>query len=289
MSLTVESMTPADIRACTCGNDGYNNNGGMWGNDWAWIIILLLFGYGRNGFGGFGGNAGYGGGIGENYVLATDFATIERKLDGVNNGLCDGFYAQNTNMLNGFANVQNTLCQGFNGLQQTTMQGFHGVDNAICTLGYQGAQHANNISRQISDCCCDTKGAIKDVAYGNAINTNAIQQQISSCCCDLEKMNMQSRFDAQAFNCNTLQAIDKLGDRIIDYMANEKVQTLRDENQALRLAASQAKQNEYLISRLGDKCPEPAYIVQPPQQVTFPTNCCGGVNYAAYNNGCGCN
>ena len=26
----------------------------------------------------------------------------------------------------------------------------------------------------------------------------------------------------------------------------------------------------------------------PPQQVTFPTNCCGGVNYASYNNGCGC-
>ena len=97
---------------------------------------------------------------------------------------------------------------------------------------------------------------------------------------------MQNRFDAQAYNCNTLQAIDKVGDRIIDYLAAEKTQALRDENMALRLAASQAKQNEYLISRLGDKCPEPAYIVQPPQQVTFPTNCCGMVNYAS--NGCGC-
>ena len=96
---------------------------------------------------------------------------------------------------------------------------------------------------------------------------------------------MQNRFDAQAYNCNTLQAIDKVGDRIIDYLAAEKTQALRDENMALRLAASQAKQNEYLISRLGEKCPEPAYIVQPPQQVTFPTNCCGTVNYAS--NGCG--
>lgn len=244
---------------------GYGNNG-LFGNDWAWIVILLLFGWNGRGFGGYGGGFGGGSGVGENYVLATDFATIERKLDGVNNGLCDGFYAQNTNMLNGFAAVQQTLCQGFSG-----------INSSIANLGYQQAQ-----------CCCDVKGAIKDVAYGNERNSWTISKQISDCCCDLEKMNLQNRFDAQAYNCNTLQAIDKVGDRIIDYLAAEKTQTLRDENMALRLAASQAKQNEYLISRLGDKCPEPAYIVQPPQQVTFPTNCCGTVNYAGYNNGCGC-
>lgn len=235
-------------------NGGYGNGNGFFGNDWAWIVILLLFGYGR-GFGGFGG--GYGaGGVGENYVLATDFATIERKLDGVNNGLCDGFYAQNTNMLNGFAGVQQTLCQGFSG-----------VDRSIANLGYQQAQ-----------CCCDVKGAIKDVAYGNAINTNAIQQQISSCCCDLEKANMQNRFDAQAYNCNTLQAIDKVGDRIIDYLANEKTQALRDENFALRLSASQAKQNEVLLGKLSP-CPTPAYVVPNP-------NCC--YQPVSFNT-CGCN
>lgn len=245
-------------------NGGYGNGNGFFGNDWAWIVILLLFGYGGRGFGGgFGG--GYGsGGVGENYVLATDFATIERKLDGVNNGLCDGFYAQNTNMLNGFADVQQTLCQGFSG-----------INSSIANLGYQQAQ-----------CCCDLKGEIKDVAYGNAINTNQLDRRISDCCCDLEKMNMQNRFDMQTYNCNTLTAIDKLGDRIVDYLTQDKIATLTADNQALRLAASQAKQNEYLISRLGEKCPEPAYIVQPPQQVTFPTNCCGTVNYAS--NGCGC-
>ena len=235
---------------------GYGNGNGFFGNDWAWIVILLLFGYGGRGFGGgFGG--GYGaGGVGENYVLATDFATIERKLDGVNNGLCDGFYAQNTNMLNGFAGVQQTLCQGFSG-----------IDRSIANLGYQQAQ-----------CCCDVKGAIKDVAYGNAINTNAIQQQISSCCCDLEKANMQNRFDAQAYNCNTLQAIDKVGDRIIDYLANEKTQALRDENFALRLSASQAKQNEVLLGKLSP-CPTPAYVVPNP-------NCC--YQPVSFNT-CGCN
>lgn len=243
---------------------GYGNGNGFFGNDWAWIVILLLFGYGGRGFGGFGGGYGGGSGVGENYILATDFATIERKLDSVNSGICDATFALNNNINANFRNV----------------------DNAICTLGYQALQNTNAIQTQLADCCCETKGAIKDVAYGNAMNTSAIQQQISSCCCDLEKMNMQNRFDAQAYNCNTLQAIDKVGDRIIDYLANEKTQALRDENFALRLSASQAKQNEFLISRLGEKCPEPAYIVQPPQQVTFPTNCCGTVNYAS--SGCGC-
>lgn len=244
---------------------GYGNNG-FFGNDWAWIVILLLFGYGNGrGFGGgFGGGYGGGSGVGENYILATDFATIERKLDSVNSGICDATFALNNNINANFRNV----------------------DNAICTLGYQALQNTNTIQTQLADCCCGIKGEIKDVAYGNERNSWNISKQISDCCCDLEKMNMQNRFDAQAYNCNTLQAIDKVGDRIIDYLANEKTQALRDENFALRLQASQAKQNEFLISRLGEKCPEPAYIVQPPQQVTFPTNCCGTVNYAS--NGCGC-
>ena len=83
------------------------------------------------------------------------------------------------------------------------------------------------------------------------------------------------------YNCNTLQAIDKLGDRIIDYMSNEKVQSLRDENQALRLAASQAKQNQYLIDQI-KPCPIPAYITCNPYAASY------GYGYG-YNNGCGCN
>lgn len=261
MSIGVSEASLSDIAAVTNRNDGYGND--MFGGNGAWwLIVLLLFGWGRNGFGG-----GYGGGsgVGENYVLATDFATIERKLDGINNGICDATF-QLTNTLN---------------------SNFRNVDNAICTLGYQALQNTNAIQSQLAGCCCDIQGAIKDVAYGNAMNANAIQQQISSCCCDIEKMNMQNRFDAQAYNCNTLQAIDKLGDRIVDHLNAKENQALRDEVTALRLAASQAKQNEYLISRLDpNPCPTPAYVVQPPQQVTFPTNCCGNVSYAS--NGCGC-
>ena len=240
----------------TNGN-GYGNGNGFFGNDWAWIVILLLFGYGGRGFGGFGGGYGGGSGVGENYVLATDFATIERKLDGINNGICDSTF-QLTNTLN---------------------NNFRSVDNAICTLGYQALQNTNSIQTQLADCCCGIKGEIKDVAYGNERNSWNISKQISDCCCDLEKMNLQNTFDAQTYNCNTLSAIDKVGDRIIDYLANEKTQALRDENFALRLAASQAQQNEALLNKLSP-CPTPAYFVPNP-------NCCYNAN-VTYSNGCGC-
>lgn len=280
MSYTTSEMSPADIRACTCGNDGYNN-GGMFGNDWAWIVILLLFGWGGRGFGGFGGGFGdNGGGCGCNPCAtqadvraAVDQQTLISKLDQQTYGLADSTYALN-NTING---------------------NFRTLDGAICNLGYQALQNTNALQTQIADCCCGIKGEIKDVAYGNERNAWTISKQISDCCCDLEKMNMQNRFDAQAYNCNTLQAIDKVGDRIIDYLANEKTQALRDENFALRLQASQSAQNAFitanqeaqtaeLIRRLGldrQTCPIPAYVVPNP-------NCCYQYNVSTANNGCGC-
>lgn len=237
----------------TNGNGNYGN--GMFGNEWAWIIILLLFGWGRNGFGGYGG--GYGNSCGSPCATqadvrsAVDQQTLISKIDQQTYGLADSFTALNNTLNNNF----------------------RGIDNAICTLGYQGAQHANNLSTQLADCCCKTQTNIERNTNQGILNTNAIQQQISSCCCDLEKMNMQNRFDAQAYNCNTLQAIDKVGDRIIDYLANEKTQALRDENFALRLAASQAQQNEELINRLRP-CPTPAYITCNPWANQANYGCC---------------
>ena len=243
-------------------NGGYNNGNGMFGNDWAWIVILLLFGWGR-GFGGYGN--GFGGGSFGYSPCATqadvrsavDQQTLISKIDQQTYGIADTFTALNNTLNNNF----------------------RGIDNAICTLGYQGAQHANAIQSQLADCCCGIKSEIKDVAYANAMNTNQLDRRISDCCCEAEKMNLQNRFDMQTYNCNTLQAIDKVGDRIIDYLTNEKTQALRDENFALRLAASQAQQNEALLNKLSP-CPTPAYFVPNP-------NCCYNAN-VTYSNACGC-
>ena len=143
-------LSPADV-AVLSGNNSRNNDG--WGDNSWWIIVLLLFGWGRNGFGG-----GYGasGGVGENYVLATDFATIERKLDGINNGICDATFALNNTVNNGFFGVQNSLTQGFSGLNTALLQGNYAL------------------SSQLADCCCQTQRAIDGVNYNMATNTCAI-------------------------------------------------------------------------------------------------------------------
>lgn len=262
------------------GRDTGNGNGfgGFGGDNAWWIIILLLFGYG--------GNRGVGGGNScgcsspcatqADVRAAVDQQTLISKIDQQTYGLADSTYALNNAITGGFAGVQQTLCQGFSGVNTAMLQGFHGVDNAVCTLGYQGVQQANALSAQLSDCCCKLETGIERNTTQGVMNTNAIQRQISDCCCDIEKMNMQNRFDAQAYNCNTLQAIDKLGDRILGYLSDEKMQTLRDENQALRLAASQAKQNQYLVNELRP-CPIPAYITCNPYAYQYQSN-----------NGCGC-
>ena len=246
------------------GNNGYCNNGLGFGNGWEGLIGLALVaglfgGWGNGGFGFGGGRGGFGGGIAENYALATDFATIERKLDGVNNGLCDGFYAQNTNMLNGFAAVQQTLCQGFSGVNATINQGFANTNNALCTLGYNTQAGFNALSRELADCCCTTQRAIDSVKYENAKNT-----------------------------CDIIRAGQDNTRAILDYLTTEKISSLQSENAGLKAQISNDRQSRYIVDALSPKCPQPAYVVQPPQEVTFPTNCCGNVAYANYNNGCGC-
>ena len=243
-----ENYTLSDIAAVT----GRENGNGFGNGDWgSWIILFLIFGlFGRGGFGGVGGGYG-GGGVADNYVLSTDFATIERKLDGINNGLCDGLYAMNTGMLNGFGQLQQGIMQ-------------NGYESRLATQG---------LGSQLASCCCDIREGIQANTTQGVLNTNAIQQQIAQCCCENEKIARQNRFDMAQYNKATMQAIDKGGDRIVDYLAAEKTQALRDENSALSLAASQSQQNAYLLNQL-NPCPVPAYITCNPRATT---NC-----------GCGC-
>ena len=97
-------------------------------------------------------------------------------------------------------------------------------------------------------------------------------------------MNLQNRFDAERSNSGTLAAIDKLGDRILGYLSNKEAQELRDEVQSYRLAASQAKQNQYLIDQLRP-CPVPAYITCNPYAASYGFGSNFGGGGACY--GCG--
>lgn len=112
--------------------------------------------------------------------------------------------------------------------------GFHGVDNAVCNLGYNVQTGFNNISTQLAQCCCDNKAAIQDIKY-----TMATQA------------------------CETRQAITDSTKSIIDFLVQDKLATLQAENQGLKLAASQAAQNNYLVNAIRP-CPIPAYTVANP-------------------------
>lgn len=243
-----ENYTLSDIAAVT---DGNGRNNGMFGNDAWWIIILLLFGYGRNGFGGFGGcQGGY--------------------------GMPCGVPATQADLAAGFNN--SAVLSGINGIDSALCQGFNGINTAILQNGYNTQGAINGLSHQLSDCCCATQRAIDGVKYENATNTCAIQNTIQNTTRDvIENANANSRAILDALNANYIR-------------------TLEQENNSLRLSASQSAQNAVLMAamdankaeilrRTGAECPTAAYIVQPPQPVTFPTNCCGQAQFGGCNGG----
>lgn len=275
-------LSASDVALLSGSNNRGYNNGGFGGDFGAWIILFLIFGmFGWGGFGGgFGGfGGGFGGGAYPTEAIlqrSLDTQSIIGKLDGITNGICDSTTA---------------VIGAVNGLGMNVMQGFHGVDNAICNLGYQTQQGFNNtnvalmqgqnaLQAQMAECCCQTQRAIDGVNYNMATNTCAITNQMNS--------NTRDIIDSQ--NAGTRA--------ILDYLCQDKISTLQNEVQSLRLAASQANQNAAIgaminaseaniIRRTGNDCPIPAYVVPNP-------NCCydnygfGYRNNGGCNSGCGC-
>lgn len=229
-------------------NSGWGDGNGCW-----WIIIFLIFalgGWGNNGWG----NGGSQGAI-DNYVLGSDFATIQRQLsDGfgdltsqsryIQNGICDGFYAMNTSLLNGFG----------------------GVNTAIMQNGYETRNAINGVSNKLSECCCQTQASIQGVNYNLATQGCAIQNTIQN----------TSRDTVDAINGVYKALHDEIvANRIED--KNAQIAAQQNEINALRLAASQANQNSYLIEQLRP-CAKPAYITCSPFQSIYGfghNGCCG--------------
>ena len=214
------------------------------------IIIALLFGWGRGGYGA-GNGAGDGGSTGTGaamagYVLTSDFANLERKLDGVNNGLCDGFYAMNTGMLNGFA-----------GVTQAVTRGFSTAELARCNQQAALMQQLNAMQMQSQECCCENRAAIAQVRYDMA----------TQACDTRNTVQVAARDIIDSQNAGTRA--------VLDFLTNSRLRDLEAENSTLKLAASQAAQNNYLVNTLRP-APIPAYQVQNPYCCN--TNGCSGCN-----------
>lgn len=252
----------ADIAAAT-GNG--RNNDGMFGGDGSWWIIVLFifafFGWGNNGWGNNGNGGGY-------VATAATQADIQRgfdnsavisKLDGISNGLCDGFYSMNNGMLT-----------GFNGINTNIMQTGFGVHQAINADTVANMQNTNALQAQLANCCCETREAIQGVNYNMAQNTCALQNT----------MNNNTRDLLENQNSNTRA--------ILDYLCQKETADLRAENQALKLAASQSNQNAVLQAAMDANTAEilrrTAPLPVPAYQVPNPNTYYG----CGCNTGCNC-
>ena len=217
-------------------NSGF---GGFGGDGAWWIIILFLFvfcGWGGNGWW----NNGNNGGVVDGYVLTSDFANVERKIDSVNQGLCDGFYQQ---------------AQLVNGTNMAMANGFAQAELSRANQQAALMQQLNAMQMQAANCCCENRAAIAQVR--NDMATQA---------CD-------TRNTVQNATRDIIDANNQNSRAILDFLTQSKLSDLQTENQNLKLAASQAAQNNYLISQLRP-CPIPAYTVQNPYCCNQ-FSCCG--------------
>lgn len=242
--------------------DGNGNNGGWADGGWLWIIVVfaLLFGWGNGGFGGFGGNNG-----GDYVATAATQADIQRgfdnqavvsKLDGITNRLCDGFYA-----------VQN----GMNGINTNILQTGFGIQQAINADTVANMQNTNALQSQLANSCCETREAIQGVNYNMATNTCALQNTMNN--------NTRDIIDSQQAGTRA----------ILDYLCNEKISSLQAENNDLRRAVSQDRQNALLTTQMAAQTQQiinavnpsaiPAYVVPNPNAYAYGCGC---------NTGCGC-
>ena len=246
MSLSSDStMLTMPVAPANAGN----GNGFGWGGDGAWWIVLFLI---FAAFGGWGNGFGFGGGgngVMDGYVLTSDFASVERKLDSIANGVCDSTFALNNAITGGFA----TTTQALN-------SGFQNAELSRCNQQAALMQQLNNMAMQAQECCCENRAAIAQVRYDMATQACDTRNTVQNATRDIvENQNANSR-------------------AILDFLTNSKMRDLESANQELRLAASQAAQNNYLISQLRP-CPTPAYITCNPW---------AGSGYGGCGTGCGC-
>ena len=211
------------------------NNRGGFGDDYWWIILLFLFGFGNNGWGNGNGN---GATTREEIAYGFDMNGLENGIRGIQQGLCDGFYAMNTGMLNGFSNVAQDINNGTN----------------IINAGLTG------LGTQMAQCCCD-------IRYENAKNFADLNYNLATQACDTR----------HAITDSTRQIIDFLTQDKIATLTAENQSLKFAASQAAQnafIAANQDAQTAELLRRLDAPVPVPAYMVPNPN-CCYTANGCG--------------
>lgn len=261
-----KGMDPAALMAMMNNNGGFGGNGGWW---WIWIILIWFC------WGGFGGN-GFGRGGNDAGRLASQLNTDA-----------------NTNLLmqaiNGnkeaISSLSNTLNCDINAVQTALNTINSGVSQISCDTKLSSCEVINaitsgnaSLASELANCCCTTQRSIDAVnnnitkmGYESQLSvcnqTNTLQNAITSGFNSLMADNavkfniVGSKIDAQTQIIN-----DKFCQLEMREMQN-KIDTLRQENNQLALSASQQAQTANIVSQLKSPCPVPAYFVPNP-------NCC---------------
>lgn len=276
-----KGLTVSDALALkNSGNDGMFGDGNGW-----WILILLLLfsngGWG-NGFGG--GNACCTPATAQGMSDAFNFNALDNGIRSTHDSVVDGFYQNNlaTTTLGtaiqtdfgqaalqnaqGFNSTINAVNSGTSAIQATLCNGFNGIQSAIADSNYRAA-----------NCCCETRESIMQSNFNNQAGFNSVVTALNTNACDIERGQDDIRYLMAQNQSATLVGIDRLGDRIIDYMNQAKMDELRTELQNAKFQISQAAQTEQLLGAL-QPISKPAYITASPYQ---------SLNYNAVN-GCGC-
>lgn len=260
---TNESAPSLSDIAAVAGN---RNGDNAWGDGgYLWLVVFVLFfafgGWGNNGWNNSGGATPYATSALTQADLQRGFNTdtIISKLDGLSNGLCDGFYAMNTTAATNTANIQNAIQQA----AMTNMQNTNALQSQIsqnyCDNRLESLQNSNATQNMVSS-------GFADMGYRMATDTCAITTAISQQAQDI----MQ--------NCNANYRA--LHDELVQSQLNAKDAKIAEQAstiQALNLTASQAAQNNYLINAL-KPAPIPSFPAANLYGGLYGSNNCSGCN-----------
>ena len=259
-----------------------NNGNGMFGGNggWWWIFIIVLFWM----WGGWGGN---GFGRGNQAETNSDFARLAAMGNQNNNtdllmqainGNKDAINTLSTNLNCDVKSIDNALCSIQNAIGKVGSEVGFSAERVINAVNAGDC----NVIKAISDCCCTTQRSIDAVNLNltqmNADNrlsicqqTNTLQNAITSGFNTLSSENatrfniLGAKIDAQTQIIN-----DKFCQLEMREMQN-KIDTLRDEKNALQSSALLQQQTSNIVSQIRP-CPVPAYLT------CNPYGCNGGLN-----------
>lgn len=260
----------------------YGNGGGFgggFGGDWGWIILLLLIGWGGNGYG-MGGYGGFAGGLG------VDFPWLLNGQNGINNNVNDGFrdaqlHDSVTSVRDGVSALATQLCGCCGDMQMALANSTAGIQQSLCngfagtTAAVTGAQNAisqqlnaneiANLNRSFAEQTANMQGfngvnsGVADLRYTVATEACADRAAVGDA---LQNVTMQNIGNTNAIVNAINGGIQSIKDQLCDYRNAQKDDTIANLRQELMYSRGQASQVEQTAQLLANNNAQTALFQQ---------------------------